>query len=285
MQRTTIVLILIALMSVAGGVAMAQDGPERPTDRIETTTFAPVEAIINGGSLTVTDFNGGTAAIHLTTSVPVACQVIYGPSTEFGQLVFDPQMADFAVIDHNPILTDLESNTTYFYRVQGTGLDGTIYLSEVMTFETPDFDAVTTDNLAAPENGAEIVGYSSAFGGAAIDARWGAGSAFDGNPNTAWSSAGDGDGAWVEVQLAGVARIDRVEFWSRAMTDGSSITRQFTITTDDGTVYGPYTVENTDNAYTFETAIQAERLRFDLMDTTGGNTGAVEIAVYGTFVE
>ncbi|PJF40809.1 MAG: hypothetical protein CUN55_12325 [Phototrophicales bacterium] len=285
-MRRILGFVLIVFLFVMSGAVMAQDDDAlRPDERIEATRFLPVESIIADGDLRVTDFSNHTAAIHLTTSVAVACQVVYGPTQDFGQLVFDAQMADFAVIEHNPVLTDLESNTTYYYRLQGTGTDGTIYLSEVMTFTTPDFDAMTTDNLASPLNGAKIVGYSSAFGGADIDERWGAGSAFDGNPSTAWSTAGDGDNAWIEIQLAQRARIDRVEFWSRSMSDGSSITRRFTVTTEDGAVYGPFTLESADQSYIFETTIEAERLRFDLIETTGGNTGALEIAVYGTFIE
>lgn len=35
----------------------------------------------------------------------------------------------------------------------------------------------------------------------------------------------------------------------------------------------------------FATAVTAQTLRFNLMDTTGGNTGAVDIAVYGNFID
>ena len=34
--------------------------------------------------------------------------------------------------------------------------------------------------------------------------------------------------------------------------------------------------------HTFEVEFTARTLRFDAADTNGGNTGAVEIAVYGT---
>jgi hypothetical protein len=294
MQPRYIPLILSVALTVLvlgiGGNILAQDDADRPTERIDATTILALESIADPTEFEVINFAApGSAQIVLTTDVPVACQVVYGTTEDFGQLVFDPAMADFAIEDHNPILNNLESNQTYFYRLQGTDPNGRIYISEVMTFETPDFDAMAepNNNLASPENGAEITGFSSAFGNAAIDERFGAGQAFDNDPTTEWSSAGDGDAAWIEVQLRERASISRIEFWSRQMTDGSSITREFTITTDDGTELGPFTVGGPDEAdvIVFEVPFEAETLRFDLVDTTGGNTGAVEIGVFGEFID
>jgi hypothetical protein len=134
---------------------------------------------------------------------------------------------------------------------------GVVYLSEVMTFTTPPAGTSVTENLASPAMGAEIVGYSSAFGDAGINDRWGAAAAFDDNPNSEWSSAGDGDEAWVEVKLDGRARVDSVEFQSRAMSDGSAITLAFTITTDDGEVLGPFAVPDANSSYDFDVSADA----------------------------
>ena len=96
--------------------------------------------------------------------------------------------------------------------------------------------------------------------------------------------AGDGDEAWIEVKLAERAQIDSVAFQSRSMNDGSAITRIFSITTGEGDEFGPYELPDADDAYTFETPIEAQILRFALTETTGGNTGVVDIAVFGEFV-
>ena len=69
------------------------------------------------------------------------------------------------------------------------------------------------------------------------------------------------------------------------MSDGSAITLAFTVTADKNEVYGPFEVSNTDHPFTFETSIEAQTLRFDLVDTSGGNTGVVDIAVFGEFIE
>ena len=187
--------------------------------------------------------------------------------------------------DHNPLLVGLKEESTYYFRVQGVDENGIIYLSDVMTFVTPSNDNSEIDNLASPLLGAEIIGYSSAFGNAEPNDRWGAISAFANNPNSEWSSAGDGSDAWIEVKLAQSARIDAISFHSRAMSDGSAITQAFTIITDTGNTYGPFEVPETSQPFEFEMVFEAQTLRFDLFDTTGGNTGAVDIAVYGEFIE
>ncbi len=277
--------LAVLALAVWGGVALAQGGgDENVPPLLDGITFRPVDDIIDT-ELLVTNFAAdGTATLPIETAVPVACTVVYGTTPAFGSLTLDQDMAGGTHSVHSPLLSGLEANTTYYFRVQGVDDDGVIYISETMTFTTPDFAAFETDNLASPQRGAEIIGYSSAFGGAGLSDRWGAGSAFDDNPNTEWSSAGDGDDAWIEVQLAGRARIARVEFWSRAMSNGTAITRAFTVTTDSGETFGPFELPDTDQAYTFDVEIEAETLRFNLMNTTGGNTGAVDIAVYGTLL-
>ena len=189
--------------------------------------------------------------------------------------------------DHNPLLSGLEPETEYYFRVQGVDDDGNVYLSEVMTFTTPpqDTSQAKTENLVSPENGAAIIGYSSAFGGAGLDDRWGAGSAFDDNPNTEWSSAGDGNAAWIEVELAQRASVESVEFQSRSMPDGTAIALAFTIATDGGETFGPFELPDADSRYTFDTELEAKTLRFNLMNTTGGNTGTVDIAIFGEFID
>ena len=194
-------------------------------------------------------------------------------------------MAGGAHTDHSPLLVGLEPETTYYFRVQGVDASGMVYLSEVMTFTTPPEDTSVIENLASPVLGAEIIGYSSAFGDAAPSDSWGIANAFDDNSNTAWSSAGDGNTAWVEIKLAQPARITAVSFHSRSMADGSAITQAFTVTTETGQVLGPFSLPDASQPHQFEVAFEAQTLKFELMDTTGGNTGAVDIVVYGEFTK
>jgi hypothetical protein len=270
-----ITITMIVILVLAGAMLAQEDAP------LDGVTILPIETIVDE-DFEITNFaSDGTAVLELTTSVPVACSIVYGTTEAFGSVSVDQDMAGGAHTDHQPLLSGLEEGATYFYRVQGVDADGNIYISEVMTFEVPEFEDEPVENLLAPERGAEIVGYSSAFGGAEPDARWGVNNAVDGSPNTEWSSDGDGDDAWIEFELAERSSINRVVFWTRLMSDGSSQVFSFTLTTDEGETYGPFEVSDAEQATEYEVDIVAETLRFDVVDSSGGNTGAVEIAVYG----
>ncbi len=281
-QLLTFAVLVAALMMSACGTAAT---PAGDPGLLDGYTVRPVTDIVNT-DLIVTNFaRDGSASLPIRTSVPVACTIVYGKTPAFGSLTLDQDMAGGTHSDHNPLLTGLEPETTYYFRVQGVDDDGVLYVSETMTFTTPPQETRTTQNLAAPENGARITGFSSAFGGAGENERWGASSAFDDNPNTEWSSAGDGDQAWIEVELAARARINSVQFQTRSMTDGSAITLAFTISTEDGSVLGPFELDDASQPYTFDVSFEAQTLRFDLLETTGGNTGVVDIAVFGDFMQ
>jgi hypothetical protein len=45
--------------------------------------------------------------------------------------------------------------------------------------------------------------------------------------------------------------------------------------------YGPFTLPDPNQPYVFDVEFEAETLRFDVTDSSGGNVGVVEIAVYG----
>ena len=49
----------------------------------------------------------------------------------------------------------------------------------------------------------------------------------------------------------------------------------------DGTVAGPFELDGASSVHYFETDFSARRLRFEVVKSTGGNTGTVEIEVYG----
>lgn len=279
-----IVIVTLAVFSVFTALVVAQDETplEDPAALLEArqVQVLPLEAVTESGPQ-VLDLASDSARINFIGTIPLACTVLFGTDTTFGRASVDQNMEGAAMIDHNPLLLDLQPDTEYFYRLQGSGEDGTFYVSEIYAFRTPPESEEVTENLLSPERGAQIIGLSSNFGNQDNDGNWGILNAFDGNGNTAWSSNGDGDDAWFEVELAERSRITSVEFWSRLMTDGTSQILEFTITTDDGTVYGPFTLPDADQAYEFDVEIIAKTLRFDVVSSTGGNTGAMEIAVYG----
>jgi hypothetical protein len=233
----------------------------------------------------ILDITANAARLHFVGTIPLACTIVFGPTTDFGLAAIDLNMNGGAIIEHNPLMLGLEPDTEYFYRLQGSAEDGTFYVSEIGSFRTlpPSDEAV--DNLLSPAGGAQILGVSSNFGGQTNDGVWGIERALDNNPNTAWSSNSDGSEAWVEIELRQRSHITQIEFWTRFMSNGTAQIFEFTVTTDSGEVYGPFSLADPDQAYRFDVDFEASTLRFDVVDSNGGNTGAVEIAAYGEPVE
>jgi len=274
----SLLVVTLSLSTFAFTLAQNTDTVE---DLIATVTLKPIDQLLNSELVVTTFANDGSASLPIETSIPVACSVVYGQTPEFGSLSVDLDMNGGTHTLHNPLLTNLEPETSYYFRVQGIDDAGVIYLSEVMTFTTPPRNTSAVTNLASPELGAEVIGYSSAFGGADVDENWGADSAFDGSSNTAWSSDGDGDNAWIEVRLAQRSHIERIAFWSREMSDGTAQVFEFNVTNEAGETYGPFTLQDASQLYEFEVDFEAITLRFDVVNSSGGNTGAIEIGVYG----
>jgi hypothetical protein len=211
------------------------------------------------------DPSGRSAVLQVDTSVDVACSVVYGEDDSFGSISVDNDMDGGAHSEHQPVLGGLEPDTTYQYRLQGTAPDGTIYVSEVMTFSTPPEPVGGPLNLALD---AVVTGASSEFSTA-----FAAANAFDGDGTTEWSSRGDGDDAWIEIDLGGTEPISEIVYRTRSMSDGTATTETFTLTAD-GELVGEFPADES-----VRVDIEAQVLRFDVETSSGGNTGAVEILV------
>ncbi|WP_428353888.1 discoidin domain-containing protein [Methyloprofundus sp.] len=239
-----------------------------------------LDLVTDGPAPAIVDIKATEARLSFISSIPLACSVVYGKTLEFGAVAIDANMNGGAIIDHNPILINLEAETLYFYRVQGTDTQGRLYWDEVNSFTTAA-QGLTDNNLLAPANGAIVTAVSSNFGGAQNNQAWGADSAIDGSANSAWSSAGDGDNAYIEFTLAEASQIDTLEVWSRFMPDGTAKILSFTISLDEGEVLGPFTLPDTNQAYEFQLDRTSSTIRLDVVTSTGGNTGLIEIAAYG----
>lgn len=218
------------------------------------------------------DPSATSARLLVDTTIPAVCAVAYGETEGLGGLATDQDMEAGGHQDHGPILTGLAPATTYFYRLQGVGADGTLYQSELLTFTTPAAREVNAgDNLALS---ATVVEVSSEFSEA-----FAAANAVDGDPATEWSSRGDGDDASITIDLGMDTTVTAIRFVTREMSDGSSIATTYTVTIDDGTSLGPFDAGLTPPLV--EVDLVGRVLRFEVDSSTGGNTGAVEIEVYG----
>jgi len=55
----------------------------------------------------------------------------------------------------------------------------------------------------------------------------------------------------------------------------------FQVVTDRGEVFGPFALSDAGGVRYFDLDILAQQLRFEVVSSSGGNTGVVEIEVYG----
>ena len=136
------------------------------------------------------------------------------------------------------------------------------------------------DNLALITNGARVVSVSSNFGSGGNDSAYGANNALDGDPTTEWSSDGDGDNAVIEIELPAMAAITSIGVWTRTMGSSAQIST-FRAVNELGEIAGPFTLANANEIHYFDTNFDASKLRFEVVNSSGGNTGFVDIQVFG----
>ena len=233
----------------------------------------------------VVDITAHSVRVTAVTNVDMACAIAYGPTEEYGSLATDTDMAGSGHRDHAPLLTSLQPDTEYHLTFGGIGPDGTVYRYKDLTFRTsPESPSASAkpegDNLALLSGGARVVGTSSNFGDAGNSDTWGGNQAIDGDPATEWSTNGDGNDAWVEIELPAATEVTAVGFWTRTMGTSAEV-HSFRVVSDQGDVEGPFQLEGASSSQYFQTELQAKRLRFEVVESSGGNTGAVEIEVYG----
>jgi hypothetical protein len=251
-------------------------------------------AYING-ALALADIPGGfegpavisktsfSATIRFDSGVPTVCNAPYGETTDYGQVATLPMM-DGATLDHVLTFSNLKPDTLYHYEINATDNQGNVYQSGDFTFRTEPEQAdpnAGETNWLSLQSGARVRAVSSNFSGARNDETWGAESAIDGRPDTAWSSDGDGNQAFIEIELPQAVHFERLLVHTRSMSNNTAQIYSFSITTGSGEVYGPFELEDAAQAYTFEVDFTADVLRFEAVDTNGGNTGFFELAGFG----
>ena len=222
----------------------------------------------------------GRGILRVDTTEPMICAIVWGETEDLGNFNNSLDMNGTGIVEHNVMLPGAEAGKTYFYRLQGSAADGTLYQSELLTFTLRPGDGTPTDDAAAEHGvnvaeGATVIEVSSEF-----SESWSGANAFDGDLNTEWSSAGDADEAFVTIDLGSAQEIAGVEFLTRSMADGSATTETFFVVVDDGDRLGPFVAGNPANPVLNEVSFTGQVLRFEVQDTTGGNTGAIEIRAF-----
>ncbi len=224
----------------------------------------------------IIDLQATSATVGVLTTVDVACVVVFGTDETFGSLALDETMDGAAHREHRVVLRGLEPETDYVYRLQGSDPAGNFYVSEVLAFRTPPapIGPALGVNVATAARGARILAVSSEFGEG-----WTAQRAIDGQPSTAWSSLGDGDDAFITVELPTEVEVSGFGLWTRTMGTSAQIIT-FQVTTPAGQVFGPFEVPDASMLYAFPAEAYDRRFTFEVLSSSGGNTGAVEVAVF-----
>jgi hypothetical protein len=224
----------------------------------------------------IIDLQATSATVGVLTTVDVACVVVFGTDDTFGSLALDETMEGAAHREHRVVLRGLEPETDYVYRLQGSDPAGNFYVSELLSFRTPAAPAGhgLGVNVATVARGARVLAVSSEFGES-----WTASRAIDGQPSTAWSSLGDGDDAFITVELPTEVQVSGFGLWTRTMVTSAQILT-FQVTTPSGRVFGPFEVPDASMLYAFPAEVVDRRFTFEVLSSSGGNTGAVEVAVF-----
>lgn len=241
----------------------------------------PFEEVQEGEMTFEADPSDPTRGIfRVTTTEPMICAIVWGPDDDFGRFNNTLDMNGTGTLQHDVFLPGIEPGTEYRYVVQGTTADGTLYRSEPSSFvieatesEPDDATAARGENVALD---ADVVEVSSEFSDA-----FAAANVVDGDTSTEWATSGDGDQAFITLDLGSDHQLTGVEFVTRSMADGSSITDSYTVTVDDGDTLGPFPAGTVADPQFAEIDASGQVLRFAVASSTGGNVGAVEIRAFG----
>lgn len=216
---------------------------------------------------------------RVTTTEPMICAIVWGETESFGNFNNSLAMNGTGIVEHDVFLPGAVPGRRYFFQVQGSTADGTLYRSVTDTFTIPETDTSgqPTDTVEHGPNlalDATVVDVSSEFGDS-----FAATNAIDDSGTSEWSSDGDGDDAFITLDIGATREIAGVVFITRSMLDGTAITETFSLTVDDGETFGPFPA-GTPAAPSFAAVETTGRLfRFDVDTSTGGNVGAVEIRI------
>ena len=271
-MRSIRFLVLVSTLALTPlSIAVAQD-----------VKIHPLSEVSDGPLPKLTKVGPKSAGLTFKSNVPMACTVVYGETRDFGMIANDPDMSSIATIDHNPVIGKLQPETKYFFRVQGITATGKLYAGKVRTFTTPAQIALS-GGLEVLK--ATVKSVSSNYGDGKNADSWGADSAIDEDPSTAWSSNGDGSDAYLVLDFGKPVEIEWVKVWTRTMSDGTAQMTSFKITTDKGESFGPFTLPDAKKPYRFSVKTTASTLRIDADKSSGGNTGLIEISALGKTVK
>lgn len=274
-RALTILAVLLSTLAAAcggqGSPAAVPDVEVRPFSEVQASPFT----FENDPAVP------GRGVFRVVTSELMICAIVWGETEDLGRFNNSLAMSGTGITQHDVLLPDAQPGRTYYFVVQGSTADGTLYASPLSTFTLPARDDSSAEpgedprpNLAL---GATVIEASSEFGPA-----WAAENAVDGDLSTEWSTSGDGDDGFITIDLGQAAEITGIAFLTRTMADGSATTETFWIVVDGESRLGPFEAGTPADLKLQQVSLQGQTLRFEIDTSTGGNTGAVEIRVLGS---
>ena len=222
----------------------------------------------------------GHVLAHVHTKQDLICAFVWGDTEALGRFNNSLSMDGTGISDHVVGLPGAEAGKTYHYIVEGAAKDGTLYRSKMATFIAPRGESAPADRDEPAGPNLAQTGRISAVS-SQYDASFGGAKANDGDLGTEWSSKGDGNKATITVDLGTPKKVVALEFISRSMGDGTAITKTYRVVVDDKATYGPYTAGNLVRHNAQAVDFTGRLLRFEVVDSTGGNTGALEVRAFG----
>ncbi len=270
MLRTALIEVcLVGLTVTACSAPNASEAAIRPFDEVQASEF----------SFEVDPANPSRAIFRVTTTEPMICAIVWGEDEGLGNLNNSLNMAGTGIVQHDVFLPDAIPGVEYRFVVQGSTADGALYRSEVGTFVIPEVEATApnTDDRINLALDADVVAVSSEF-----SASFAAVNAVDGDLGTEWSTADDGDDAWITLDMGEPTEASGFEFLTRSMTDGTPLTETYTVTIDGGEPLGPYPAGSPADPQPSDAPVTGQVFTFEVAASSGGNTGAVEIRILGS---
>jgi hypothetical protein len=264
-----LLLAFLSLLIVAAcSDETAADAEVRPFSEVQETDFV----------FEADPTNPNRGIFRVRTTEPMICAIIWGEDESFGNFNNSLAMNGTGIIDHDVFLPEATPGVEYVFKVQGSTADGTLYESPVGTFTIPETAPAGSDEAELGPNlalEATVTEVSSEFSDS-----FSAANAIDGDTSTEWATSGSGDDAFITIDLGSEQQIAGVEFLTRSMADGSAIAEEYAVIID-GDSFGPFEAGTVAEPNVAEIDATGQVVRFDVTTSTGGNTGAVEVKVYG----
>jgi len=260
MRRLWVIALALPALAACGG-------GERPV----ASTPLPVTDLLDNAGVEP-EAGGASAVLVAHTRAKASCRVYFGrtPAADEGSAT-DSDMSSGPHTTHRALMVGLVPASTYYYRFAGTDAAGRSYAGPGGEFRTAAATPLPPGrNLAL---GAKVAAVSSEF-----SPQYAAGRALDGNPATEWATKGDGDRASITIDLGRSARLTGIGFRTREMSDGSAVISAIAVFVD-GHRIGQFAVHPGLTVIPLHTS--GRSVRIDAVRTTGGNTGAQKIAIYG----